>query len=169
MSKYTIRKAEREDEQRVMELFDAARGIMRSDGNMSQWTNGYPSIGQLRRDMDAGNGYVVVDAASDIVEGYFAFIPGVEPTYLYIEGGEWLNDRPYGTIHRLASGPGSHGIAQACFDYCWSRIHNLRIDTHEDNSIMRHCIEKYGFVYCGVIYLSNGDPRLAFQKAIREI
>jgi len=29
---------------------------------------------------------------------------------------------------------------------------------------MQHCIEKYGFTYCGIIYLSNGDERLAYQK-----
>lgn len=29
---------------------------------------------------------------------------------------------------------------------------------------MRHCIEKYGFAYCGVIHLLDGSPRLAFQK-----
>lgn len=34
----------------------------------------------------------------------------------------------------------------------------------EDNSIMRHCIEKFDFSYCGVIYLLDGDPRLAYQK-----
>lgn len=36
--------------------------------------------------------------------GTFAFIPGVEPTYLEIEGGAWLDaDAPYATIH-LANG-----------------------------------------------------------------
>ena len=58
------------------------------------------------------------------------------------------------------------GIATACFDWCWTQIQNLRIDTHEDNVIMRHCIEKAGFRYCGVIHLLSGDPRLAFQKIL---
>lgn len=39
-----------------------------------------------------------------------------------------------------------------------------RVDTHGDNVIMRRCIERAGFVYCGIIYLLNGDPRLAYQK-----
>ena len=43
---------------------------------------------------------------------------------------------------------------------------NLRIDTHRDNVIMRHVIEHYGFTYCGIIYLLNGDERLAYQKRI---
>ena len=29
---------------------------------------------------------------------------------------------------------------------------------------MQHNIEKHGFTYCGIIYLANGDARLAYQK-----
>ena len=58
----------------------------------------------------------------------------------------------------------SRGIAAACFDWCWSQSRNLRVDTHEDNRIMRHCIEKSGFGYCGIIHLQDGAPRLALQK-----
>ena len=29
---------------------------------------------------------------------------------------------------------------------------------------MQQCIEKYGFKYCGIIYLAGGDERLAYQK-----
>jgi hypothetical protein len=28
---------------------------------------------------------------------------------------------------------------------------------------MRHVIERYGISYCGIIYLLNGDERLAYQ------
>ena len=28
---------------------------------------------------------------------------------------------------------------------------------------MLHNIEKHGFTYCGIIYLANGDERLAYQ------
>lgn len=28
---------------------------------------------------------------------------------------------------------------------------------------MQHCILSYGFTYCGIIYLSSGDSRLAYQ------
>ena len=31
---------------------------------------------------------------------------------------------------------------------------------------MQHCIKQYGFTYCGIIYLANGDERLAYQKII---
>ena len=41
---------------------------------------------------------------------------------------------------------------------------NLRADTHRDNRIMQHILQKHGFRYCGIIYLLNGDERLAYQK-----
>ena len=136
---------------------------MRSDGNFSQWTDGYPSEDVVRKDIGSANGYVIECNGS--TEGYFAFIPGVEVTYLKIFDGHWIEDSlPYCTIHRLASTVGSKGIAGTCFEWCWKQCSNLRIDTHEDNRIMRHCVEKFGFKYCGVIHLLNGDPRLAFQK-----
>ena len=29
---------------------------------------------------------------------------------------------------------------------------------------MQHILQKHGFRYCGIIYLLNGDERLAYQK-----
>ena len=48
--------------------------------------------------------------------------------------------------------------------FCFSQDANIRIDTHRDNRIMQHNIEKYGFTYCGIIYLANGDERFAYQR-----
>ena len=88
--------------------------------------------------------------------------------YARIDGGAWLDDEaPYGVIHRLASTPQSHGVGKACIDWCFERIPNLRIDTHRDNRIMQHLMQKMGFSYCGIIYLANGDERLAFHRAAR--
>lgn len=35
--------------------------------------------------------------------GTFCFIVGEDPTYAVIDNGKWLNDAPYGVIHRMAS------------------------------------------------------------------
>ena len=40
---------------------------------------------------------------------------------------------------------------------------NIRIDTHRNNRIMQHCIDRYGFTCCGIICLESGDERLAYQ------
>lgn len=159
----SIRHSTEQDIPRMMEIFRQAREIMRADGNMNQWVNGYPSEAIVRNDIARGVSYVVED--KDGITGTFAFIPGVEPTYGVITGGEWLDDSlPYSTIHRLGSTKDSHGVAKACFDWCRTQDRNIRVDTHRDNRIMRHCIENAGFSYCGIIYLAGGDERLAYQR-----
>ena len=159
----TIRPATESDIPAMMALYEEAKGIMRADGNMSQWTGGYPQEEVVLRDIRSDHSYIIEDGGVPV--GTFAFIPGVEPTYLSIYEGEWLDaDAPYATIHRLASTPRSHGVARACFDWCASRCPNLRIDTHRDNLIMRHVVTSWGFLYCGIIYLASGDERLAYQK-----
>ncbi len=125
--------------------------------------NGYPSEEIIRRDIDASFGHVLEEDGK--IVGYFAFMPSPEPTYTEIFGGKWLdNETPYHVIHRLGSYAHVHGIFADVIDYCAARKRNLRIDTHSDNSIMRHNIERHGFTYCGVIYLADGSPRLAYQR-----
>lgn len=159
----TIRKSTYGDIPCLMELYREARQIQLDSGNLHQWKEGYPSEDQVRSDIDRGVGYVIEDDGK--IVGAFAFLPGKDPTYSYVEDGAWIDDvRPYGTIHRLGSLKSARGIAATCFDWCWKQIPNLRIDTHHDNAAMRHCIAKAGFKYCGIIYLMNGEPRMAFQK-----
>ncbi len=99
------------------------------------------------------------------VEAYFAMLPSPEPTYDKIYDGAWLDDSlPYHVIHRIASYPDSHGIFRDIIRFASAMDSNLRIDTHADNHIMQHLIMEYGFSYCGVIYLADGSPRLAYQR-----
>lgn len=147
-----------------MNIFEHAKRIMRKDGNMKQWTSNYPSVEIVAKDIENGNSYVCLDNAGEIV-GTFAFIQGKDPTYTHIYNGEWLDDiLPYGVIHRLASTESSKGVAAACLKWCYTQTPNLRADTHRDNRILQHILKKHGFEYCGIIYLANGDERLAFQK-----
>ena len=163
---YRIVKAQADDLGTVMAIIDSGREIMRSCGDDRQWPDGTPSEEKLRCDIEGGNSYLVV--AGDVPVATFAFIPGPDPTYSVIEGGEWLSPSPYHVIHRLAKLSGYSGILPAVLEWCFSRTDNIRIDTHEDNAIMRHCLEKAGFACCGVIHLADGAPRLAFQKELSD-
>ena len=42
----------------------------------------------------------------------------------------------------------------------------LRIDTHRGNVVMRKMLEKNDFCYCGIIYLENGDERVAYERIL---
>lgn len=151
----------------MRELFALAKGIMRAQGNRAQWTGDYPSVSLLQEEITLGHSFVCVDE-NDTPVGTFALIPGPDPTYARIEGGAWLDDKlPYAVIHRIAGTPQGHGVAAACFAWAAQRFDNLRIDTHKDNAIMRHLMQKHGFSFCGIIYLANGDPRLAYQRIAR--
>ena len=163
---YTIRKSTLADLPTILNLRDQAREIMRSYGNTFQWPDGYPRDDMFQKDIELGGSYVMLDEKGTIV-GTFALLPSPEVTYNEIYNGKWLNDEPYYVIHRIASTPGSHGVLDALLDYCESKVDNIRIDTLEANIIMRKGLEKHGYQYCGIIYLLNGDERLAFHKVIR--
>ena len=55
-------------------------------------------------------------------------------------------------------------IINRIIDFVKDKTTHLRIDTHEDNLVMQHVLEKNGFTKCGIIYLESGDPRLAYEK-----
>lgn len=159
-----IREARAENIPQLMPVFETARQIMRQSGNVHQWINGYPSKEVVRKDIERHGGFVVTD--NEQIVGYFAFLPSPEPTYSTIYEGAWLNDEPYYVIHRLASCPDVHGVWDCVLEWAFERTNTLRVDTHRDNHIMQHNLEKHEFTYCGIIYLFSGDERLAYQKTI---
>ena len=159
----TIRQSGIADLPQILEILREGRERQIESGNPNQWPAGYPSEEKMRGEIERGVSYIVEEDGETV--GVFTFIIGIDPTYLKIEGGNWTDDNlPYGTIHRIAGVRGAQGIAAACFDWCWNRIPNLRADTHEDNAVMKHCLEKAGFRYCGIIHIDSGAARLAYQK-----
>lgn len=158
-----IRKAVMDDMERLMQLMEAAREIMQGNGNPTQWADGYPQREVVERDIEQNHCYVCVD--NGVVVGTFVFMQGPEPAYHQIEDGAWIDDRrPYYVVHRVASTPESRGVFAAMMEFCWTHSHNIRIDTHRNNHIMRHCFQRHGFAYCGIVRVRNGEERLAYQR-----
>jgi len=159
----TIEIAKPEHLNSIMQVIDDARSIMRANGNLTQWINGYPSAEVILNDINQNIGYICWNDTE--IVGYFSFLNGnnPEPTYNVIDNGKWLNNEPYGVIHRLASNGKVKGVAKASFDYCFTQINNIRVDTNNNNLPMQNFFKKYGFTYCGVIYVADGSPRDAFQ------
>jgi hypothetical protein len=155
----TVKKATASQLSEIEAIYERARSYMRETGNKTQWSGGYPSREVILSDIENGNLYVIT---GDGIEAVFAFIRGEDPTYEYIEG-EWLDTLPYCAVHRVASAGKTKGMLNAVMNYCFSQCDNIKIDTHEDNRVMQHQLEKYGFSPCGTIYLENGDPRIAYQ------
>ena len=159
----TIRPTTYEDIDALMVIFGYARSQMAADGNPTQWGDSYPSREQLESDIQRGVSYVVEKDGKPCAT--FVFIIGNDPTYAYIEDGQWLDDAlPYGTIHRIASNGQKRGIFPFVLHWCSAQCSNIRIDTHQDNARMIHLIEQAQFTRCGIIYTRDNSPRIAYQR-----
>lgn len=157
-----IRKATKEDIPVMQKIFAHARSEMKKNGNPTQWKDNRPPLFLIEKDLALGTSYIVLD--NDEPVATFSFTVGIEPTYLNIYDGAWLNDKPYGTIHRIASTNKVKGIFKYVLDFALSFGVDIRIDTHIDNKIMFHLFNKYGFKYCGIIYIDDGTSRVAYQR-----
>jgi len=156
-----VRKTSVGDYPFVSRIYAQARDFMRATGNFGQWKDGYPAPEMIYRDIDAGRSHVCVH--DNEITGVFYFGVEREPTYRKIDG-QWLNDDPYGVVHRIATSRSVKGAGAFCLQWCFGQCKNLRIDTHRDNTPMRNLLSKLGFAYCGIIWMEDGDERLAFQK-----
>lgn len=159
-----IRRAKIEDMDCILEIVKIAKQYMKVNGNASQWSGDYPGEADFKKDIDRQQLYVCYN--EDGIYGIFAFVIGEEPNYAKIEDGQWLNDKPYGTIHRIAGNGKVKGVFQEAVDFAKEQMDDLRIDTHADNRIMRYLIEKNGFQECGTIYVEDGTPRIAYQYTV---
>lgn len=166
-SLFQIRKTRPDEIDKVTEIYEIGREYMRQNGNKNQWTDGYPDRNTVENDIKNGVSYVVANENDEPV-CVFAFLSGIDPTYIKIYDGEWLNDGEYCTIHRIAVSLHRHGIASLVFDWASEKCENVRVDTHRDNKPMQNALLKNGFSYCGIIYLLSGDERLAYQKFTRK-
>ncbi len=155
-----IRKANNNDINQILTVYAKARQYMKESGNAAQWGDSYPS--QQLIEEDIVNGYCYVGLYDGLICCVFALIPGEDPTYVHIEGA-WVNDEEYSSIHRIASDGSRKGVFEKCIAYCKNVSKNIKIDTHENNLTIQHLLEKNGFAKCGIIYLKNGEPRIAYQ------
>lgn len=167
-----IRKSVKEDIPRVLELYADARRRMRESGNPTQWGDVWPPDDMIREDCSPeGHGYVIADG--ERICGVFAFYLGEDETYREIDGA-WLNNEPYGAIHRIASDGVTRGILRTAVEWSSQFTDNLRMDTHADNRAMQGALIAAGFRRCGTIRVfpdglrdDISSERVAFQKIVR--
>ena len=155
-----IRRANKEDIKCIMRIYEAAKKKMRADGNLHQWSDKYPDEETLLNDIARGELYIAHDGNE--IYGVFMLSFSGEDTYKVIQGA-WFNDEPYAVIHRIASFGKGKNLLKDAIDFAFEKTNNIRIDTHEDNNIMRTLLKKLGFIYTGIIHLKNGDERRAYQ------
>ena len=164
----TVALAGHGDEKRIMEIIEEARSFQLSYGNR-QWADGYPSRSLIEEDIRTGIGYSII--VNSEIAGYMAIVTH-DVSYDRIDGA-WIADWPYIAIHRLALSDRYRG--QGLFPSIISKAIDigrekgalsLRIDTDRSNPIMKHLLEKLGFVHTGYV-LFEGDPKPAYELPFR--
>ena len=163
-----IRHSTEYDLPRIMDIYAFARAFMAAHGNPNQWgPTQWPPEALIREDIRRGHSYVCESDAGDVI-GTFFFIQGadIEPCYRNITDGAWLDDSPYGVVHRIAGDGSQKGIGAFCLNWAYEQCGHLRIDTHGDNAVMQGLLKRLGFAHCGTIYVEeDDDPRLAYEKS----
>ena len=165
-------KATKKDLTSIMAIIGDAQEYLK-DQNIDQWQNDYPNNDIIINDILNKESYLV-KSNSDNVIATAMFSTRLEPTYKVIDG-KWMssNSDRYGVIHRMAIAKKNRrsGVSKFIFKTFETflkknKIKSMRIDTHEDNTGMQNLLLKLNYNYCGIIYLENGDLRLAYEKLI---
>ena len=149
----------------VIEIINQAKLYFKNEG-IDQWQDGYPNEDSIINDINQNEAYVLEDNGKILATTMISI--NIEPTYNYIEG-NWLPNDKYMVIHRIAihNDQKGKGLAKIIIDEALKLhpdIHSIRIDTHDDNLSMQRFLIKYGFTYCGTIYLENKSTRRAYEK-----
>ena len=160
-----LRKARQNEAEICYQCIEDARAYHQTLG-FEQWHADYPTQQTILDDIAQNIGYVFVD--ENQVIGYCCIMFGGESAYDEIDGA-WKTDRPYAVVHRMAfrkpaRGGGLSGKAfRLIKSFCLANhIDAIRVDTQEENKVMRHILDREGFAYCGLIRF-DGSPKLAYE------
>jgi GNAT superfamily N-acetyltransferase len=164
-----FRLAEKSDLDKIMEIIEEAKDYLKTLG-IDQWQNGYPNEEKILSDIENRAFFVLEE--EEIMGITFIGITK-DPTYDKIYQGEWLSNGDYGVIHRMAVG-GKYrktGTASLLMKYTEEHlrsrnIKSIKVDTHRGNTTMHNFLLKNAYVQCGVIYLEDGNERLAYEKLL---
>lgn len=169
MERFFLRPADMKETEKAMALIDEAKAFLRTQG-IDQWQAGYPDMKIISEDLSYGRGYFIVDGSK--TAAYLCIDFAGEASYENLQG-NWKSDLPYAVVHRMAISEAyrGHGIASIAFrlieKLCIQKaVYSIRVDTDEDNVIMRHILSKNGFDYCGTIWFDNSIKH-AYEKILK--
>ncbi len=165
-----FRQAVETDIDSVMSFIEQARVYFNAH-DIPQWQNNYPNPKVLMKDIGNKTGFSLIK--DDNLVGYVSAIFDGEQTYDVIYDGKWLSIQEFVVIHRLVIDSKYKGLGFASLiienveKLCSEKgVKSIKVDTHKNNLPMQNLLKKNGFQYCGIIYLLNGQERMAFEKLL---
>lgn len=174
---FMVRKAVYDDIDKIITIIEDAKALLKNNHSL-QWqdSDGYPNRKTVYADIEKG--WLYVNIRNNSLAGIVTLVAVADESYKKIEAGNWLNNRRYYAIHRLAVKKEFYrqGVARELLDYTTTitkqnGVYDLRTDTTEENSSMHCLLEKCGFIRCGIVYLVRSDcpdpKRIAFHKVLK--
>lgn len=165
-----LRRAKLADLDKMMEIIEEARALLKQDGS-PQWQDGHPDRKAIATDISQEISWVLI--VGDQIAGIAALQLTHDPTYKDIHNGQWKQpNEPYATIHRVAisSKYRGFGLSKLLFSNLITvgqlqKRSNFRFDTHEKNQRMQKIAQNFGFIRRGEInVVDKNDPkRIAFE------
>lgn len=162
--------AEDDDFNSVFSMVQSGREKLKREG-VNQWQGKDPTEETIMEDILEGHTFIFKDDGN--IVGTAVLAEGKDPTYAAIDGA-WRTDGEYLTIHRsvVTEKYAGKGMGRRMMNriklYAASRnVDSIRVDTHEDNQVMRRLIESSGFSYCGVITVADGTERAAYEWSLK--
>ena len=166
-----IRHSTYNDIESIMNIIRQAQAYFKLKG-IDQWQNNYPNPTVIENDIQLNESYVIL--MDQKIVGTYVLSFRNESTYDIIYDGNWLTLDKYAVIHRIAFDQSikGQGFSKNVLNYIYTQcidkqIYSIKIDTHEDNSIMRKMLVSNGFIHCGTILLRDGNKRLAYEKRLK--
>lgn len=166
-----IRQSTYNDIESIMSIIKQAQEYFKSSG-IDQWQNNYPNTSVIENDIRLNESYVIL--MNQKIVGTYVLSFRNENTYDIIYDGDWLSNDRYAVIHRIAFDQSikGQGLSKNVLDIIYSicinhQVYSIKVDTHEDNKVMRKMLISNGFKHCGTIFLHDGNKRLAYEKRLK--
>lgn len=168
MTEYHFRKAQISEITPIWGILQLAIKRRKEEGS-NQWQDGYPSPEVIQKDIEKGEGFVLVEG--ETIVGYCAVLINDEPQYAKIIG-KWLTNDDFVVFHRVAISETylGKGCAQKMIGFIEdfarnNNIYSVKADTNFDNIGMMKVFEKLGYTFCGEVYFRGGQ-RKAYEKVL---
>lgn len=165
-----FKRAKISDLEQIVDIIEEAKKYLK-EAKVDQWQNGYPEKNDLRKDIEVGNSYVLVNG-NDVLATTVISLKE-ESTYNSIFHGQWVTEEEYMVMHRVAVHSNYKGkglfkelIKEAAKIALSNNIFSIKIDTHKDNVSMQKALCNNNFKKCGLIYLEDGSERIAFELVL---
>jgi len=165
-----LRLSEIKDIENIIKIINKGKEKLKNE-NIDQWQGEYPNKDVIMEDIEKGYSYVL-ELDGEIIGTAAVSLDG-EETYNKIYEGKWISEEPYGVVHRFCVNldlklerKGSKLFNKIEELLVTKGIKSIKIDTHEENKSMRKTLLNNGFIYCGIIYVNNGEKRVAYEKII---